>query len=188
MALQSSQFQSARKLACRAIDTPRPLKIICVGAGVSGILAAIHLQKRLKDFELIIFEKNGDLGGTWLENRYPGCACGKQRDPQRHPYGLMQKGGEGKMVPTDNLGQIFHLIVISCRSRPIRLGASTMPRRRRFGITGSEWQTSTKSRNTYASGTRWSKRDGTSPVDSGKSLSQTKQMAPRSQKAPMHYF
>ena len=25
--------------------------------------------------DLIIYEKNADVGGTWLENRYPGIAC-----------------------------------------------------------------------------------------------------------------
>jgi cation diffusion facilitator CzcD-associated flavoprotein CzcO len=26
-----------------------------------------------------VYEKNEDIGGTWLENRYPGCACGEAR-------------------------------------------------------------------------------------------------------------
>jgi cation diffusion facilitator CzcD-associated flavoprotein CzcO len=25
--------------------------------------------------DLVIYEKNHDVGGTWLENRYPGVAC-----------------------------------------------------------------------------------------------------------------
>ena len=29
----------------------------------------------MENIELVVYEKNGDLGGTWLENRYPGCAC-----------------------------------------------------------------------------------------------------------------
>jgi len=25
--------------------------------------------------DLTIYEKNADIGGTWLENKYPGVAC-----------------------------------------------------------------------------------------------------------------
>jgi ribulose 1,5-bisphosphate synthetase/thiazole synthase len=55
----------------RAIDEPRSLKVIYVGAGVSGICAAIQFPKFLPTVELAIYEKNADVGGTWFENRYP---------------------------------------------------------------------------------------------------------------------
>ena len=61
----------------RAIDEPRPLKVIYIGAGISGILAAIQFPKYVPNLELAIYEKNADVGGTWFENRYPGCACGE---------------------------------------------------------------------------------------------------------------
>lgn len=61
----------------RAIDQPRPLKVIYIGAGVSGILAAIKFRKAVPEIDLVIYEKNPELGGTWYENRYPGCACGE---------------------------------------------------------------------------------------------------------------
>lgn len=60
-----------------AVDTPRPLKVIYIGAGISGIIAAIKFRNAVPDLDLIIYEKNPELGGTWYENRYPGCACGK---------------------------------------------------------------------------------------------------------------
>ncbi len=60
----------------RSVDTIRPLRIICIGAGISGIITAIRFPQRLKNIELVIYEKNRDVSGTWLENRYPGCACG----------------------------------------------------------------------------------------------------------------
>lgn len=62
----------------RAVDQPRPLKVIYIGAGISGILAAIKFREAVPDLSLTIYEKNPDLGGTWYENKYPGCACGKQ--------------------------------------------------------------------------------------------------------------
>jgi len=61
----------------RAADAPRPLKAIYIGAGISGIIAAIKFRDAVPDLDLTIYEKNPDLGGTWYENRYPGCACGK---------------------------------------------------------------------------------------------------------------
>lgn len=61
----------------RPIDQPRPLKLIYIGAGISGIVAAIQFLKAVPHLELTIYEKNPELGGTWFENRYPGCACGK---------------------------------------------------------------------------------------------------------------
>ncbi len=44
-----------------------------IGAGMSGILAAIKLQEA--GFDYVVFEKADDVGGTWRENTYPGIAC-----------------------------------------------------------------------------------------------------------------
>ncbi|KAH8811635.1 flavin-binding monooxygenase-like protein [Xylogone sp. PMI_703] len=60
----------------------RKLKILTIGAGVSGIMMAYKIQKECENVEHIIYEKNEDIGGTWLENRYPGCAC----DVPSHAY------------------------------------------------------------------------------------------------------
>ncbi|WP_300973637.1 NAD(P)/FAD-dependent oxidoreductase [Sphingomonas sp. LHG3406-1] len=49
----------------------RRLKAIIIGAGVSGICAAINLERIGVDWTIV--EKNLDVGGTWWENRYPGC-------------------------------------------------------------------------------------------------------------------
>ncbi|GME37623.1 hypothetical protein A1O5_08415 [Neofusicoccum parvum] len=54
---------------------PQRLRIICAGAGAAGLLVAYRLQKELENYELICYDKNPDVGGTWYENRYPGCAC-----------------------------------------------------------------------------------------------------------------
>jgi hypothetical protein len=59
----------------RSVDETRPLKVIFIGAGISGIVAGIKLQS-LTELDLTIYEKNDDVGGTWFENRYPGVACG----------------------------------------------------------------------------------------------------------------
>ncbi|CAG9948058.1 unnamed protein product [Clonostachys rosea f. rosea IK726] len=33
------------------------------------------MERQLSDYELVCYEKNDEVGGTWLQNRYPGCAC-----------------------------------------------------------------------------------------------------------------
>ena len=51
--------------------TGRRIKVVCAGAGASGINLAKFAQDRLKNADLVVYEKNKDVGGTWLENRYP---------------------------------------------------------------------------------------------------------------------
>ncbi len=45
-----------------------------VGAGFSGIIAALRLQRSGRD-SFTIFERADAIGGTWRDNTYPGCAC-----------------------------------------------------------------------------------------------------------------
>ena len=45
--------------------------VVVVGCGMSGLLAAIRLDEAGIPFTVI--EKNAGPGGTWFENRYPGC-------------------------------------------------------------------------------------------------------------------
>ncbi|KAJ5734905.1 uncharacterized protein N7483_000030 [Penicillium malachiteum] len=53
------------------IGTRRPLRLVCLGAGYSGLMIGIMFNEQRKDknAELVIYERNSDLGGTWLENR-----------------------------------------------------------------------------------------------------------------------
>jgi cation diffusion facilitator CzcD-associated flavoprotein CzcO len=49
-------------------------QVLIIGAGASGIGAAIKLADRgVTDFAVL--EKADDIGGTWRDNTYPGCAC-----------------------------------------------------------------------------------------------------------------
>lgn len=52
----------------------RQLKVAIVGAGASGIAAAVRLHEAgVTDFT--VYEKAGDVGGTWRDNVYPGLTC-----------------------------------------------------------------------------------------------------------------
>jgi 4-hydroxyacetophenone monooxygenase len=47
------------------------MRVAIIGAGVSGLAAAALLQRR--GISYTVFEKDQQVGGTWFENRYPGC-------------------------------------------------------------------------------------------------------------------
>ena len=49
------------------------LFVVIVGAGFSGICAAVQL--RLRGIPFVVFEGASSIGGTWWHNKYPGCAC-----------------------------------------------------------------------------------------------------------------
>jgi hypothetical protein len=61
------------KLHDGPIENFRPLKIIVIGAGYSGIYHSIRIPERLRNVDLVVYEKNAGVGGTWYENRY---VCG----------------------------------------------------------------------------------------------------------------
>ncbi|KAF1959461.1 hypothetical protein CC80DRAFT_545846 [Byssothecium circinans] len=61
----------------QATFTSRTLRVMCIGAGMSGLTLAHEMKvspdlQELIDF--VIYEKNIDVGGTWFENRYLGVA------------------------------------------------------------------------------------------------------------------
>ena len=48
-------------------------RVVVVGTGFSGLGMAVRLAERGEDF--VVLEKADEVGGTWRDNRYPGCAC-----------------------------------------------------------------------------------------------------------------
>ncbi|MFN3458376.1 MAG: flavin-containing monooxygenase, partial [Novosphingobium sp.] len=63
------------------INGQRRLRYAIIGAGMSGVMAAIKLLQR-GDADFQVFEKGAELGGTWRDNRYPGLTC----DTPSHAY------------------------------------------------------------------------------------------------------
>jgi 4-hydroxyacetophenone monooxygenase len=60
-------------VACDGVAAERRagFRVVVIGAGMSGLLAAIRLERA--GIPYVVIEKNDDIGGTWLENTYPGC-------------------------------------------------------------------------------------------------------------------
>jgi cation diffusion facilitator CzcD-associated flavoprotein CzcO len=50
------------------------VRVAIIGSGFAGLGMAIRLREAgIEDF--VVLEKADDIGGTWRDNRYPGCAC-----------------------------------------------------------------------------------------------------------------
>jgi 4-hydroxyacetophenone monooxygenase len=64
----------------RLKETIRRLKVLVIGAGMSGLLAGVRLSQAGVPFEIV--DKNPEVGGTWFENTYPGCRV----DNSNHMY------------------------------------------------------------------------------------------------------
>ncbi|EMC94065.1 hypothetical protein BAUCODRAFT_36536 [Baudoinia panamericana UAMH 10762] len=55
--------------------TKRPIRVVLMGAGASTLNFLKKAEEQMQNLKITVYEKNHDVGGTWLENRYPGCAC-----------------------------------------------------------------------------------------------------------------
>ncbi|MBJ8343493.1 NAD(P)/FAD-dependent oxidoreductase [Antrihabitans sp. YC2-6] len=49
-------------------------RVAIVGGGFAGLCAAIKLKEAGVN-KFVLFEKADEIGGTWRDNVYPGCAC-----------------------------------------------------------------------------------------------------------------
>ena len=52
------------------LGEPRKLRVITIGAGASGLNIAYQIGRHMKNIDLQLYEKNNEVGGTWLENRF----------------------------------------------------------------------------------------------------------------------
>ncbi|KAL1847784.1 hypothetical protein Plec18167_002516 [Paecilomyces lecythidis] len=73
--LEKRDHASTYSILEKPLGTPRHIRIVGIGAGASGLNMIRTLRKKLTHYEFLIYEKNPQVGGTWFENRYPGCKC-----------------------------------------------------------------------------------------------------------------
>ncbi|TBU38967.1 FAD/NAD(P)-binding domain-containing protein [Dichomitus squalens] len=73
--LEPAQQDGRFTLGRFSIDEYKPIKVIVIGAGFSGILAGIRFPQKIPNVDLVIYEKSAGVGGTWYNNKYPGIAC-----------------------------------------------------------------------------------------------------------------
>src|SRR5687768_12393304 len=70
------------------------LDVLIVGAGVSGIGAAHHLQERFPDRSFLLLDAQDRHGGTWWTHRYPGV----RSDSDLFTYGYRFKPWRGPSI------------------------------------------------------------------------------------------
>ncbi|MGH8973327.1 MAG: flavin-containing monooxygenase [Acidimicrobiia bacterium] len=76
-------------------ESPEQVRIVIIGAGFAGLGMAIRLkQAGIDDF--VVLERAADVGGTWRDNSYPGCAV----DVQSHLYSF-------SFAPNPNWSQVY---------------------------------------------------------------------------------
>lgn len=46
----------------------RKIRVIHIGAGATGLCTAFKMERQLNNYELVCYEKNDDIGGTWYES------------------------------------------------------------------------------------------------------------------------
>ncbi|MDL2357316.1 MAG: NAD(P)/FAD-dependent oxidoreductase [Pseudomonadota bacterium] len=56
-------------------------EVVVAGSGFGGLCMGVQLKRAGID-RFVILEKDGECGGTWWANRYPGCAV----DVRSHLY------------------------------------------------------------------------------------------------------
>jgi cation diffusion facilitator CzcD-associated flavoprotein CzcO len=66
-----------------APDDVEAVDIVVVGSGFSGLAMAVALKRSGRE-DFLVLERAGEVGGTWRDNSYPGCAC----DVPSHLYSL----------------------------------------------------------------------------------------------------
>ena len=82
-ALQDTATSAPPATATAHSQLPTHTDVAIVGSGFSGIAMAVRLREAgMRDF--LILERDSDVGGTWRDNSYPGCAC----DVPSHLYSL----------------------------------------------------------------------------------------------------
>ena len=90
--MASSESASDRE----AIENAPHVDVLIVGAGISGIGGAYHLQEQCPDKSYVILEAQGGFGGTWRTHTYPGI----RSDSDLFTFGYRFKPWTGAPIAT----------------------------------------------------------------------------------------
>ena len=112
-----------------AQSPPVDTEVAIIGTGFSGLGMGIALVKEGRH-DFVILEKAHDVGGTWRDNSYPGCAC----DIQSHMYSFSFEQNPGWSRMFSPQPEIFDYLRGVADKYQLR-------RHIRFGVevTGARW-------------------------------------------------
>ena len=68
--LEQGGFRRSQPTLPRTVPIPETMNVAIIGAGLAGIIAALAAADAAVEFQ--IFDRNDDVGGTWLTTVYPG--------------------------------------------------------------------------------------------------------------------
>jgi 4-hydroxyacetophenone monooxygenase len=68
--LEQGGFRPSQPTLPRTVRIPKSVSIAIIGAGIAGISVALAAAEEGVSYEL--FDRNGEVGGTWLTTNYPG--------------------------------------------------------------------------------------------------------------------
>ena len=85
--------QDTQRPACAAVEH---FDVLIVGAGISGIDAAYHLQQQCPGKSFALLENQVSFGGTWLTHKYPGI----RSDSDLFTFGYKWKPWTGVPIAT----------------------------------------------------------------------------------------
>src|SRR5215813_3025962 len=88
--------EAARRTFAPASQTNEHFDVLIVGAGISGIGSAYHLQTKMPGTSFVILESQESFGGTWLTHKYPGI----RSDSDLHTFGYSFKPWVGPPIAT----------------------------------------------------------------------------------------
>jgi 4-hydroxyacetophenone monooxygenase len=71
LALDAKDVKAVQTLEALPDSAKKDFRVLIIGAGMSGLLAAIRMQQAKIPFTVV--DKNKEVGGTWFVNTYPGC-------------------------------------------------------------------------------------------------------------------
>ncbi len=77
-------------------DTAEHFDVLIVGAGISGIDAAYHIQTQYPDRSIVLLETQDSFGGTWHTHKYPGI----RSDSDLFTFGYKWKPWTGAPIAT----------------------------------------------------------------------------------------
>src|SRR6201996_3642839 len=88
--------ETARKTFASASQATEHFDVLIVGAGISGIGSAWHLQTKMPGTSYVVLEMQATFGGTWSTHRYPGI----RSDSDLHTFGYSFKPWVGPPIAT----------------------------------------------------------------------------------------
>jgi 4-hydroxyacetophenone monooxygenase len=133
--------EDRRRVVIDTAGMPTGYRVLVIGAGMSGILAAVRLKEAGIPFQVI--EKNPEVSGTWYENTYPGCKV----DSPNHLYNYIfapENQWPGHFSGQKDLNRYFKRVVDEwALLDDVRLGTRVL--RSVYDEVANEWEVTLES-------------------------------------------